>query len=177
MAGKDRCIVLVLVATVLAGVGPTGSLVAQAKKEPPKAQRKKIAVELDLTGAAIQLKGLKIEKLRGRLTLEQAKMLVVAKDKRLVRLAGRVVRLNGLNVVIQPPQLNPIMKGDYLKALGELQKKRAQLDAIRNPKAARRVVDEMQRILLDARKALWELEQAAKKKAGATKTTADKKNK
>ena len=59
---------------------------------------------------------------------------------------------------------NPMIKGDYQQALGKLASARKKLDTIEDPAEAREVVDEMSRLVLDVRRALWELEKKAKEK-------------
>ena len=111
MAGPDRCIVRVLVATVLAGAVPTGSLLAQEKKVPAKSQSKtparadpkKNAVVLDLIGV-LQADRLRVE-FKGRLKAQQPELqrvrAVLVEWKNGLRLAG-------LGVPIRPENINPM---------------------------------------------------------------------
>ena len=58
---------------------------------------------------------------------------------------------------------NPFLRGDYRKAIVALGKARGRLNAESDPKAARRIVDTLTRMLLDVRRELWKVEQAQKK--------------
>jgi ElaB/YqjD/DUF883 family membrane-anchored ribosome-binding protein len=53
---------------------------------------------------------------------------------------------------------------DYRKSVQKLGRATQSLNAINDPTKARKVVDEIERILLDVRRELWKVEQAAKKK-------------
>lgn len=77
--------------------------------------------------------------------------------------AGRVLR--GVRGEPSPP----IPDKDFLKALNALTQATRKLGQIKEPAKARAVVDEMERILADARRALWKLEQKKKKKSPAKK--------
>jgi len=58
----------------------------------------------------------------------------------------------------------PIPDKDFLRALNALTQARRKLGQSKEPAKAKAVVDEMERILGDARRALWKLEQAEKQK-------------
>ncbi len=53
----------------------------------------------------------------------------------------------------------------YRKSLEALTQAKRKLDGVKSPTEARVIVDEIERALLDVRRALWKLEQAEKKKA------------
>ena len=59
---------------------------------------------------------------------------------------------------------NPLLRGDYHKAVVQFAKLRTKLDKVAVAAKARKVLDEMNRALINARRALWELEKADKKK-------------
>lgn len=57
---------------------------------------------------------------------------------------------------------NPLHKGEYQKALAELQQMQQRLQSITDVDAAMKAIDEANRVLLRARAALWKQKQAAK---------------
>ncbi len=78
-----------------------------------------------------------------------------------------LARALGDAMVQQSP---PIPDKDFLKALDALTQARRKLGQVKEPAKAKAVVDEMERILGDARRALWKLEQAEKQKKTKTPT-------
>ena len=59
----------------------------------------------------------------------------------------------------------PLSNGDYRKSVEKLRRATQKLNPINDSAKARKIVDEIERILLDVRRELWKLEQAGKKKA------------
>ena len=74
---------------------------------------------------------------------------------------GHLIQIDGAWVVDDGS--NPFLRGDYRKAIVALDKTRARLNGERDPKAARRIVDNLTRMLLDVRRELWKVGQARKK--------------
>ena len=68
-------------------------------------------------------------------------------------------------------------KGGYRKSVEKLRRATQKLNPINDPSKARKVVDEIERTLLDVRRELWKLEQAKKKKKKTTKDPIKKKDK
>ncbi len=60
-------------------------------------------------------------------------------------------------------RLRAISSDEFTKALHALTEAKRKLEQAKEPAKARAVVDEMERILADARRALWKLEQQKKK--------------
>ena len=71
-----------------------------------------------------------------------------------------IVRLSNLQAKA-PTSLG----NEYSKSLEALTQAKRKLDGVKSPAEARKFVDEIERALLDVRRALWKLEQAEKKKA------------
>jgi hypothetical protein len=69
--------------------------------------------------------------------------------------------LGNLAVLTNGP--NQFLVGDYRKAVDKVHDSFAKLKTIVDPRAARKVLDKMSRQILDARRALWEREQANRK--------------
>jgi len=69
--------------------------------------------------------------------------------------------LGNLAVLTNGP--NQFLVGDYRKAVGKVHHSFAKLKTIFDPRAARKVLDKMSQQILDARRALWEREQANRK--------------
>ena len=58
-----------------------------------------------------------------------------------------------------------LSKTDYRNSVEKLRRATQKLNPVNDPAKARKVADEIERALLDVRRELWKLEQAAKKKA------------
>ena len=73
---------------------------------------------------------------------------------------------------------NPLVKGEYSKLLNQFSQAKRKLERTTDPAKARKVIDEITIILTNARRVLWEKEQAAKKagksgEAGAAGATSN----
>ncbi len=76
--------------------------------------------------------------------------------------ARQIINIDGKWVV--DDGTNPFLRGDYRSAVVALTKTRTSLTSVGDPRAARRIVDTLDRMLLDVRRELWKIEQAQKKK-------------
>lgn len=124
-----------------------------------EASRKKAAAKTAVEGADAKKKHAELYKRALLAALAQKK----AKPAPVLIRGAQIKEWGELSV--RP--INPLLHGDYLKALVALARARGALDKIKDPKKARAKIDAMNRLLLDARRALWEFEQAAKKQAKA----------
>lgn len=85
------------------------------------------------------------------------------------------VQFRGVELFISSTLVNPLLThAEYTKALAKFNTARASLGKATDPAAARKIVDEMNRLLLDVRRALWEIEQ---KRKAAEKTAGEEKKK
>ena len=161
---------------LLAAAVIVGSLAAQKSKDLEVLQK-----EIEALRARLETQAAELEALRKKAAAKVAVGKADAK-KRQAELYKRALLVAQLQKAKPAPILvrravfkewgrlsartiNPLLHGDYVKALVALAKARGALDKIKDPKKARAKIDEMNRLLLDARRALWEFEQAAKKKA------------
>lgn len=158
----------------------TLSSFAVAQQPSPKLEQL-VAKNRQLTKRNAALEA-ELVKLRMKLRLAQVKAEVQPK---IIRFPAPGVVRPGLVAPprLQMPVLNPggwvvtrqaagnaLVQGEYRKALEALTRMRNELGGARDPAVARKILDRMERALLDARRALWQREQKVRD-AGAGKAS------
>lgn len=104
--------------------------------------------------ARTRQKAVEVQKARKNDQIQaQIERIQVALQRARVARRGRVLR-RGLVGSRLPA--NPLMQGDYAKALQELRNAEDVLQKIHDAEKARKYIDEMSQILMRARRALWE---------------------
>ena len=86
---------------------------------------------------------------------------------------GNLIGSKRLSKPVVP--VNPLLKGGYLTALGILGRARIDLDRIQDPSKARKKLDEMDLVVMEARRGLWEVGKAAGKEKPVGKETPEDK--
>ena len=117
-----------------------------AVKGAPRAGKKRVAA--DARKVALEQKKIQADLARIQEALAQAK----------VRARGRAGGARWRTIATP----NPLHKGDYQKALAELQKIHQRIRSTQNLEDAMKAIDEANQILLRARGALWKQKQASK---------------
>lgn len=154
MSGKMRRLVPLVTIALLAAPSP-----AQNKQDVERVKQKKLLEELvakrtyDLTQAAAR------KALLDALNKRQKFPWGVLKPPRVrMRIGPKTGGTRGWRTTT----VNPILKGEYKKALDRLDKARAKLVGTSDAKAAGEVIDEIERELLGLRRGLFEMEKAQK---------------